>query len=137
MDSARKGTATVELAILTPFLMILTLGTMDICSMIFLKESATIAAYEGARRGIQKGSTNQDATQRVLNFLEEREIAHDKSKCIKISKPSFERAETLQHVTVTVILPIAGNLLIAPHIIDEMNLKASVTMRKEYRNESG
>ena len=74
--STRSGTASVELAILTPFLLVLTLGTMDVCSMIFLKESATLAAYEGARRGIEKGGTNEDAEQTIINFLNERQISH-------------------------------------------------------------
>jgi len=136
MPSHRRGTATVEMALITPVLMLLTLGTLDICSMIFLKEAATLAAYEGARSGIEKGKTNQDAIDSITTFLSERKIVHSPNSSIKISKPGFDQAETLQHVTVTVTLPIKGNLLIAPQLIRNLTLKASVSMRKEYRNES-
>lgn len=134
--STRSGTASVELAILTPFLLVLTLGTMDVCSMIFLKESATLAAYEGARRGIEKGGTNEDAEQTIINFLNERQISHTPGQCTSFSNPGFDTAETLEHITVTVTLPIEGNLLIAPHVIQDVELTASVTMRKEYENEN-
>ncbi|MGC6442578.1 MAG: TadE/TadG family type IV pilus assembly protein [Rubripirellula sp.] len=130
----RRGTATVELAIITPLLMLLTLGTLDICSMIFLKEAATLAAYEGARNGIEKGKTNDDAIESVITFLKSRDIKHSSSNCVKISTPSFDDAETLQHVSVTVTLPIKGNLLIAPQVVQNLKLSAKVTMRKEYEN---
>ena len=130
----RLGTATVELAIVAPLLIVLTLGTMDICSLIFLKEAATLAAYEGARVGIEKGKTDADAKDRVIDFLISRNIIHSASACVMISDPSFEEAETLEHVTVTVTLPIEGNLIIAPQILENLELSSSVTMRKEYRN---
>ena len=68
----RRGAATVEFAICLPVLVILTIGTLDVCSMLFLKESITLAAYEGARRGVQRNRTNADATDRVIEFLDER-----------------------------------------------------------------
>ena len=118
----RRGTATIELAIVTPLLLLFTLGTMDICSLIFLKEAATLAAYEGARNGIEKNQTDEDAKEAILTFLESRQIQHQPSNCVQISDPSFDSAETLEHVTVTVSLPIEGNLLIAPQLISDFQL---------------
>ena len=37
--------------------------------MMFLKETAVLAAYEGARSGIGRGKTNQDVVRRVTEFL--------------------------------------------------------------------
>ena len=84
--------------------------------------------------GIEKGKTDADAKDRVIDFLISRNIIHSTSDCVTISDPSFEEAETLEHVTVTVTLPIEGNLIIAPQVIQNFELSASVTMRKEYRN---
>ncbi len=130
----RRGSATVEMAIITPLILLITLGTLDICSMIFLKEAATLAAYEGARSGIEKGKTNDDAIKSALEFLNARDIKYSPSKCIKISQPGYDHADTLQHVSITVTLPIRGNLLLAPQVIKNLNLSAKVTMRKEYEN---
>jgi Flp pilus assembly protein TadG len=49
---SRQAAATVELAICLPVVLTIAFGTIDICSVLFLKESLTIAAYEGARAGM-------------------------------------------------------------------------------------
>lgn len=130
----RSGVAAVELALLAPILFALTIGTLDICSLIFLKETAVLAAYEGARRGVGRGRTNADATDRVLEFLDERNIDYSAADVVSISSPGFDHAETLENVTVTVTVPTEGNLLIASQFLGELNVSASVTMRKEFQN---
>lgn len=129
----RRGVATVEFAIVLPVLMLLTLGTIDVCSVIFLRESATLAAYEGARQGVGRGNTNADVIARVQQFLNERDINYGANVC-EISSPGFANAETLENVTVTVNIPATGNLLIPTDRFAELVVMASCTMRKEYRN---
>ena len=130
----RRGLATVEFALVLPALVVLTLGTLDLCSLMFLKESVVIAAYEGAREGVGRGQTDTDATARIVEFLDERGVTHSGTGCVQITGASFDTAETLEHVTVTVTVPAAGNLLIPSAMFDGMNVSASVTMRKEYEN---
>lgn len=129
----RSGVATIEFAVVLPALLALTLGTMDLCSVMFLKESAVLAAYEGARRGVGRGRTNADVVDRVEEFLDERNIAYS-GDVVDISSPGFGGADTLENVTVTVNLPAEGNLLIPSSLFGDMNISASVTMRKEYKN---
>ncbi|MDG2222029.1 MAG: pilus assembly protein [Rubripirellula sp.] len=128
-----RGVATIELAVVLPALLALTLGTMDLCSVMFLKESAVLAAYEGARRGVGRGRTDSDVIDRVQEFLDERNIAYT-GDCIAISSPGFGGADTLENVTVTILLPTEGNLLVPSSLFGDMNITASVTMRKEYQN---
>ena len=130
----RRGTATIELALILPTLFVLTLGTIDLCSMMFLKESVTLAAYEGARRGVGRDRTNTDVVNRVTEFLDERQISYDGASVVSISSPGFDGADTLENVTVTVQVPCGGNLLIPSQWFDDLTLSASVTMRKEYKN---
>ena len=130
----RSGVATIEFAVVLPALLALTLGTMDLCSVMFLKESAVLAAYEGARRGVGRGHTNSDVVNRVEEFLGERNITFNSGDAVTISSPGFGSAETLENVTVTVSIPTQGNLLIPSSLFGEMDISASVTMRKEYRN---
>lgn len=130
----RSGVATLEFAIVLPVLISLTLGTMDICSMMFLRETAVIAAYEGARVGVARGSTNADAIDRITEFLDERGVNHGGSSGVTISSPGFTNADTLENVTVTLDIPTTGNLLIPSQLINGTRITASVTMRKEYRN---
>ncbi len=130
----RRGTATVELAICFPVLFILTIGTMDVCSMLFLKETVTMAAYEGARRGAARNRTNEHARDRVMEFLDERDVTYEAGSVVSFSTPDFNSANTLDNVTVTVTVPCAGNLLIPSAMFDDLTMTASVTLRKEYKN---
>jgi Flp pilus assembly protein TadG len=130
----RRGVATVEFAIVLPALVVLTLGTLDLCSMMFLKETAVLAAYEGARRGVGRGRTNDDVLERVTEFLDERGVQYSGSDVLRIEGPGFGAADTLENVTVTVLVPASGNLLIPSQMFGDMTLSASVTMRKEYKN---
>ncbi|WP_186776378.1 TadE family protein [Rubripirellula reticaptiva] len=132
-DARRSGIATIEFAIVLPVLLTLTIGTIDVCSVMFLKESAVLAAYEGARQGVGRGRTNADVTTRVQEFLDERNVQYDAGVCT-FSSPGFESAATLENVTVTVNVPTAGNLLIPTDRFADLIVSASCTMRKEYEN---
>ena len=129
----RRAVATVEAAICLPALFILTIGTIDLCSLIFLKEAVTLAAYEGAREGVGRGHTNADAVSRVTEFLDDRDINYT-GNVVTISAPGFDAAETLENVTVTVTVPSAGNLISPADLFPGLDITASVTMRKEYAN---
>lgn len=129
----RRATATVEMAICFPVLVLLTIGTMDVCSMLFLKETVTMAAYEGARQGIGRNHSNMDCQGRIMEFLDERGVTYGSDYCT-ISNPDFNNANTLENVTVTVTVPCAGNLIIPSAMFDGLTMSASVTMRKEYAN---
>jgi len=130
----RRGVATLEFAMVLPALMILTIGTMDLCSLMFLKESVVLAAYEGARQGVGRGQTNADVTSRVTAFLDERGIDHSGADAVMISSPGFGGATTLEAVTVTVRVPADGNLLIPSQLYGGLIVSADVTMLKEYEN---
>jgi Flp pilus assembly protein TadG len=132
--SKRSGVAAIEFAMVLPVLLILTIGTMDLCSLMFLKESVVLAAYEGARQGVGRGRTNADATARITEFLDERNITHNGAGSVVISGGGFEGAETLEAVTVTVTVPTDGNLLIPSDLFGGMTVSADVTMVKEYEN---
>lgn len=130
----RRGVAGVEFAIVLPVLIVLTLGTLDLCSLMFLKETVVLAAYEGAREGVNRGQTDADCVSRVVELLDERGVVHGGAAAVNITGASFDSAETLEHVTVTVSVPAAGNLLIPSAMFDGMNVSHSVTMRKEFEN---
>jgi hypothetical protein len=114
--------------------MTLTLATIDLCSVFFLKETVTIAAYEGARRGINRGGTNAAATNRVQEVLNERGIQYG-NNVVTFDGTTFNNAETLEHVTLVVTVPAAGNLLSPAGLFGDLTLTSRVTMRKEFRNQ--
>lgn len=133
-SARRQGVAAAELAICLPIVIAICVATIDICSAMFLRESLTVAAYEGARVGAPKGGTDALVRTRVLDLLDERNIVYDAGDVVSISAPGFGGADTMEHVTVTVRAPAAGNLVSATQFFNNKQLQAQVTMRKEYSN---
>lgn len=128
-QSQRSAVATVELAIVLPVLMILVLGIVESCNLFYIKQSLTIAAYEGARAAITKGMSVSNIGARCNQVLSDRKIA---SGAIQITPdpPSGEVYGT--YITVRVQAPYSANTLIPGWIFGGTTLQASVRMMKEY-----
>jgi Flp pilus assembly protein TadG len=71
---ARKATATVEFAVIAPIFVLILLGTIETCSMIFLQQSLEIAAYEGSRVAIVQKSTREGVERAINTILQPRRI---------------------------------------------------------------
>lgn len=70
----RGGLASVKLAMVLPFMLILILGTIEVCQRIFLRQSAVIVAYEGARTAVRSTSSNSDVATRCQAMLTQRRV---------------------------------------------------------------
>jgi hypothetical protein len=70
----RQGTATVELAVVLPLLMLLTFGTIEIADGFFFQQAIATAAYEGSREASRAQSTQERGALAVKNVLEARGI---------------------------------------------------------------
>lgn len=112
----------------------MTIATMDICSALFLRETVTLAAYEGARSGVSRSKTNADARNRIVEFLTERGVQFEGDDAVVFSSPGFDDANTLDNVTVTVTIPSQPNLIMPTQLFFGRSISASVTMRKEFEN---
>ena len=127
----RDGIAATECALVIPIIFVFTLFTIEMCTIMFLKEAVTIAAYEGARVGIQRGGTDALAEYRIEEFLDERGITYGSP--VTIEDPGFDDADELEHVRTTVSVPAAGNLPFG-WFFGGLEISANVTMRKEFPN---
>lgn len=127
----REGIAATECALVIPIIFAFTLFTIEMCTIMFLKEAVTIAAYEGARVGIQRGGTDALVEFRIEEFLDERGISH--ANAVTIEDPGFDDADELEHVRTTVSVPAEGNLPFG-WFFGGTQITASVTMRKEFPN---
>jgi Flp pilus assembly protein TadG len=70
----REGVACIELALVLPVLMILVLGTIEVCQRIFLRQSAVIVAYEGARLAVRSTSSTEEVVARCETMLNQRRV---------------------------------------------------------------
>ncbi|MFG0264401.1 MAG: TadE/TadG family type IV pilus assembly protein [Rhodopirellula sp. JB055] len=134
LNQPRRGTATAEIAFCLPVLLTFTFATVDLCSIFFLKETVAIAAYEGARRGINRGGTDQAAIARVQEILDERGVDYG-ANAVSFENSTFSSADTLEHVTIVVTVPAAGNLYAPAGLYNDLEISHRITMRKEFKNQ--
>jgi Flp pilus assembly protein TadG len=70
----RRGSATVELAICLPVLVFIAGSTVELNSSIFLKQTLTSAAHEGALIGLRRDATEQAILDRIDFIMSARNI---------------------------------------------------------------
>lgn len=104
--SSRNGLASVELAFVLPVMLILVLGTIEVCQRIFLRQSAVIVAYEGARSAVRSTSSNTDVTTRCLSMLTQRNV---KGAVVTVTPADLLSQPPGTQIRVRVEVPWASN----------------------------
>ena len=124
----RRAAAVVELAVCLPIFMLLLLGSIDACNMVFLKQTMTASAYEAARDGIQPDGTTAAATLLAHNVLDARNIT---GYTVTTTPPLVETADPGDTVRVTVSAPAAANSPVPVAFRRTANITAEVVMVKQ------
>ena len=88
----RLGAAIVELAICLPVIVLLTFGTIELASGLFLKQTLTSAAHEGALAGMRLDATEASVRDRVELILAVREV----EDCVITITPSGRAFDAMQ-----------------------------------------
>lgn len=81
---SRTGAAVMEMAICLPVLVFLVWGTIELTGSMFLKQTLTSAAHEGAMTGMRLNATEADVRERVALILKSREL----TDCSVVVSPS-------------------------------------------------
>ncbi len=110
-QSPRRGGAVVELAVLLPVLVLVTLGTIEATHMIFLRQGVLIAAHEGARVSLVASTNSGNVKAACEQVLSARRI---RGATIEVSPSNFPQQPYGTFVQVTVTVPCKGNSPIAP-----------------------
>jgi len=101
-----RGVASVELAFVLPVMLILVLGTIEVCQRIFLRQSAVLVAYEGARLAARSTSSNTDITTRCQTLLTQRRIV---GGTVSVTPADVLSQPTGTQVQVQITVPWASN----------------------------
>jgi len=123
----RTGVAAAEFAVCLPMLVLALLGMIDCCSMVFLKQSLAVAAYEGAHTALQAGATSADVQAVCNQILRDRRV---QSASIQIT-PRPEGTPEGQYFTVAVSAPSRSNSVLPAPILRGRTLTSSATVMKE------
>lgn len=125
----RKGSATLEFAVCLPILIMIVLGTVEACGMIYLKQTLCVAAYEGARGSVIPGATKSDIVQRCHTILSQRQVT---GATIVVSPDDFESQPSQSWITVRITARASDNAYIGSVYSRAMVIGAEATMMKEY-----
>lgn len=129
----RQGAAVVEAAFCIPVVVILMLGTLEICSGIYLSESLTISAFEATRAGVRRRSTADDVRDRAEEVLADRGVTLGGNPDGIVIEPSdFSSLQALDPIKVTITAPTSGNSLYIFDTFYNRTVKVSVSMVREF-----
>lgn len=128
--TARRGVATVELAVCLPLLVLFCFGAIEACSMIYLKQSLTIAAYEGGRTANALGATTSDVEATCNQILADRGIA---GGVVATTPSQISSANPGTYIAVEVSAPTTANSLLPPWFFSTgSNLEGRSEFMKKY-----
>ncbi|MFO0011507.1 MAG: TadE/TadG family type IV pilus assembly protein [Planctomycetota bacterium] len=125
----RRGAAVVEFAVISPLFVAILLGTIEACSMIFLRQTVELAAFEAARVAIVRDTTAAQVQQAAKNVLDTRKV---KGYDIKVTPTDFQAAAYGTFIQVEVSAPCSTNGTVPIMFYSGKNIVGQVEMMKEY-----
>lgn len=124
----RNGTAAVELAVCLPVILVLTLATLQACAMFYLRQTLSVAAYEGARRAVGYRAQEADVRSACEGVLADRKVIGGN---VAVT-PGLETLPREAWITITVSAPCNPNAPLRGWFYENRSLAATATMMKEY-----
>lgn len=122
------GVAAVEFALCLPIIVLLVLGAMEASTMIFLKQSLSVAAYEGARTAVVPNATTADVVDTCEQILADRRVS---GATIQVT-PDVEDANIGEFMNITVSAPCNDNTILTGRFFRNKQLSGSADFMKEY-----
>ncbi len=129
LSSGRRGAAMIEFAICMPVFFLITMGTIETCRMIYLRQSLKIAAYECARVGIVPKMTSDVLQDQCDVILRGRRIRNYTFSC---SPPNPADLKFGDLFTTTVTVSAQDNALVGAWFYQDKILTESVAIMAEH-----
>ena len=137
----RRGTALVEMALVLPIFVAVTLGIVEFGRAMMVAQLVTNAAREGTRLGIIDGSTNSDVVAYIQGFLAQAANIQSADLTITITVTPAEgnpnpgnqvaNAKPRDLVTVNVSVPFNKVSYISGNYLNGKTLSGRSAMRHE------
>jgi Flp pilus assembly protein TadG len=123
-----RGVAAAELAVCLPIVVLLVVATIEACSAIFLKQSLTVAAYEGVRTALVEGATASNVQAACDQVLSDRKI---EGATVSVSPLDIAALNPGEYVDVTVTAPCNENSVVPANFYRGRTLSATASMMIE------
>lgn len=122
----RSGIAATELAILLPILATIVLGTIEITSVIRLKQRMNVIAYECARVGAMLDSSQAEVDSQRDLLAEDAGLS---GVVVEMSPSDLTTLESGDWLTATVSVPLQSNSNVSGWFVPDGNLIEAVTLQ--------
>lgn len=124
----RRGVAATEFAVCLPVMILLLLGTIECCSMIFLKQSLAVAAYEGGHTALLPDATSAEVQAAGAAVLADRRV---NSATIQLVPGALSSVAEGDFFEVRVSAPTDANRILPLSFFGGQTLSASAVFMKE------
>ncbi|MCA9265155.1 MAG: pilus assembly protein [Planctomycetales bacterium] len=125
----RRGVAAVEFAVCLPVIVLLVLGAIEATNMVFLKQSLSVAAYEGGRTAVVPDATDADVIAKCQEILNERRV---NGANIAITPDPVEDLGSGEYIHIEVSAPCTGNTLLSGSIYRGRSMTVFSEFMKEF-----
>jgi len=123
-----RGVAATELAVCLPVVVLIVLATIEACSAIFLKQSLTVAAYEGARTALAERQVADSVQNTCIQILNDRKI---KDATVTTTPANLTALKPGDFFDVTISAPCNSNSLVPTTFYRGRTLSATASMMVE------
>jgi hypothetical protein len=123
-----RGVAAAELAVCLPIVVLLVIATIEACSAVFLKQSITVAAYEGVRTALEEGATVKSVRDTCNRILSERRV---KGGSVRLRPSNIDALQPGDFVDITVSAPAEANSVVPANFYRGRTLSATASMMIE------
>lgn len=127
-SAKRRGVAAAELAVCLPVVVLLVIATMEACSAIFLKQSVTVAAYEGVRTALVETATAASVQAACDQILSDRKV---RGAQVTVQPSNIAALEAGEFVNVTVTAPCDQNSVVPTTFYRGRTMTATASMMIE------
>ena len=127
-NSLREGVAATEFAVCLPVLVLLMLGVIETSTMVFLKQSLEVAAYEGAHMGVMPDSERSDVIDICEAILTDRRVNGATIDVVPADLGSVAPGDFFE---VRVSAPTNANAILPLNFFSGMTLSSSASFMKE------
>jgi len=124
----RRGLAAAEFAVCLPVVVLIVMATIEACSMVFLKQTLTVAAYEGARTALTPAATTSTVETTCGQILSGRWV---EGATVTVRPSDIAALDPGDFVDVTVTAPCDRNSVVPNAFYRGRTLSGTVSMMIE------
>jgi hypothetical protein len=123
-----RGVAAAELAVCLPVIVLLVIATIEACSAVFLRQSLTVAAYEGVRTAIEEGATQTSVEAACNQVLKDRRV---EGASVVVKPANIASLNPGEYVDITITAPFDANSIVPNTFYRDRSLSAAASMMIE------